>query len=104
MEIINLKQIKVHLTKVKIHSNDTYNEIADKLMKAARHDNILNLSWTSNGIIRTVYSYKERTVDISVREFAKAQIKVKAGKQWMQLNRFSKRLEKDKTREQWKIW
>lgn len=41
VEIINVKQIKVQLTKVKTYTNDTYNEITDKLVKVARQEDVL---------------------------------------------------------------
>lgn len=52
----------------------------DKLAKAARGINILQLNQTSNKTIQAVYTFNGKIVDIMVREFAKAQVKVKASK------------------------
>lgn len=86
--------------KVKVYTQDTYNEIADKLAKTTRNDDIFNLKNKSNDIIRSIYLYKGKVMNISAREFAKAQVKARAGQRWMNLNCFNKIMDKDKSKEQ----
>lgn len=64
----------------------------------------MGLSEDSNDIIQAVYKIEDKTVDIAAREFAKSIVRVKDATRWIQLNRFSKLTEEDKSKEQWKVW
>lgn len=108
LEAVKSKKLKLTLVKVKAHSNDPWNERADKLAKEAASTS--NIKWSLSGTykIQTIPKWMDTTIDMAPRNFIKEVNKIKVLKEWTELNRiqslFNKQISDPQSYEWRQLW
>jgi len=87
LEAIQCKKLSVELTKVKAHNGNFFNEKADMLAKEALISPKIELRNIETGPIISPPTWRELTIDISIREFVKEINKKYINLKWANQNR-----------------
>jgi ribonuclease HI len=95
IEIIRKKKLQVHLTKVKAHSGDLFNDRVDILAKEGR--SFPEVIWKDprRPLWTVLPVWNQLTIDISLREFAKEVHKKETVIEWSQQNRIQRQWTKE---------
>jgi ribonuclease HI len=70
-DLIKIKNLQISLSKVKAHSGDHYNEIADQLAKQACNEPVLQWYPLQSPVAPTIVKWHDHDIEISVRDFIK---------------------------------
>jgi hypothetical protein len=91
MEILRRKKLKLNLKKIKAHSGDKFNEIADSLAKEGRESPEIIWKDPKNPIWFAVPTWNQIIIDRSTRDFLKEIHKIETTTEWIQQNRTSEK-------------